>query len=548
VSGLYYPSLVVNLTLRFEEALTSVTYQPGSTPRVGEDPKADVAGAASKDELTQLIGLTPREASVELPGYRQAGKFSFALAYRDLPIDPRALRAVKAEVHLGTVSAEDFGRGMNYAGDGPRPSVIATRADGAVREDTLLLYGLADEVSVEHGAEGSEIRFEGRDLRGLLLDLQLSAASLDKVKLDKPIDDVVRQICREHKLLKAEMDAKPPRLTIEVVKDDWPSGVPKVAAVDDLTRVNKGAKGDKATMPSRGESDKLNYWDIITQFCFLVGAIPYFKGSKLLIRRARNLYEQTKDDAPSPFKGQRKRELKSPDGRVIDTVNWRRMVYGADVLSFKMDRKLAGVKVPTVEIVSMDTAASSKDRKGRMLTVRWPEEKKSTNVAAEGDAAQEDFLRFPIAGIKNKDRLLEIAKNLYEEVGRGELNGGVSTRDLASFGGNNQDPDLLALRPGDMVELVTSTTATLGSRPAVVSEWMSHISRSEEEEVAEVAARLGSKSLARIVVKTARGKIPELQRFFRVANVKFSWGADKGVALDFDFHNYVEVRADPERK
>lgn len=551
--GVFYPSLVVNLTLRFDEALTSVAYAPKSTQRVGADPPAPTtAPLLPKDDLTQLIGLVPKQATVELPGYRQAGTFNFTLEYKDLPIDPRAIRACKVEVHLGTVPAGDFARGMTWQDEkAPRPSIINTRLDDKVNEKTLLVYGMADEIGVAHGEGGSEIRIEGRDLRGLLLDLPLSSASLGTLALDKPIHEVVKQIVDLHPLLKVEREKD--RLAVETVKGDWKGGPPTVAKINGVTRVNSGAQGDKASLAGKGESDKLNHWDMITQYCFLVGAVPFFKGKKLLVRKARSLYEQLRPDEPSPFAGGKKRELKNEYDETVDTVNWRRMVYGADVLSFKMDRKLAGLKVPTIEVVSINTDAPTKKLKDRLLTARWPKDevskkKKATSVTAEGDASEEEILRFPVSGIADKARLQDIAESIYEEIGRGEMTGSVSTKDLCSFGGDNQDPDLVYIRPGDVVELVVSTRKTLGSRPAVVSELVDHAASSEKEEIAKLTARLGSENLATIIVKTMRGSVPELQRFFRVATARFTWAADSGVAIDFDFHNYVEARADPEKK
>lgn len=142
-------------------------------------------------------------------------------------------------------------------------------------------------------------------------------------------------------------------------------------------------------------------------------------------------------------------------------------------------------------------------------------------------------------GIRDVKILRRIAKDIYEELGRGEMGGSCETESLASFGGDNQDPDLIHLKPGDTVELLTDVRL-LSSQLPLVNEFTDHQRRSFEEEVAAINLRLGDEKLARAIVATNRAF--GLQRFFRVANVKFRWSANSGISIAFDYQNYVEAR------
>jgi hypothetical protein len=155
----------------------------------------------------------------------------------------------------------------------------------------------------------------------------------------------------------------------------------------------------------------------------------------------------------------------------------------------------------------------------------------------------EDVIRVPVNGINSKDRLREIAHQIYEEVGRGEIGGSCSTKDLSSFGGDNSDPDLLRLRPGDPVEFREAAGA-IKQIPPLVSELTNKTGMSLEELTAEIQKRIGDADIARILAVSIRGSVPALQRTFRVGNVKFSWDKEAGVGIDFDFQNYVETRYD----
>jgi len=535
VIGLYYPSLVVNLILRFDEALLpAASLTPQSAASLAESPV--VLPKTGKDTLTQVLGIVPKSCSVELPAYRQAGKFTINMEYKDFPIDPRILRAASAEVHLGTVSAEAFGLGVAQRAAGRRSSIIDTRtAGGGIRQDTLLILGYVDSISAEHTTSGSMVSMEGRDPRGVLLDVPAPAAVVSQLKLDREINAVVEQVLEFHPILKAH----PPKVIIN--EDDWEEGVPFVSDEDKITRINKGAKGKKTKLPAKGGADSLNFWDLITQFCALCGAVPFFAGDGLHIRRARSLYDQKKAGLPgnpTPFKGGAPRTITSTSGR--SELRVRRLVYGRDVASFKLDRKIQGAgKRPTIEVVSMDTGAETRGA-GRVVTARWPKAPAKTSVTPEGDTAQEEILRIPVSGILDKAKLENLARDIYEEVGRGELGGSVSTKDLASFGGDNQDPDLLHIRPGDALEVVAAANLP-GGRAPIVSELTTHNARTQAEEVAALTKRLGDATLAQVLA-SATSAVGKLQTIFRVSTVRFSWDAGTGVGLDFDFQNYVEAR------
>ena len=511
MSGLWYPSLVVNLEVRFDEAMTGVTSDAKSAAGLakgGDVAKTSDRAKTSTDGLTQIIGIIPRSGSCELPGYRAAGKFEFTIDYRDLPIDARVMRAVGVEVHLGAVKAEDFGEGMiKVESNGRRRSILQTKvAGGKTDSSTLLMTGSVDSVSVDHNQTSSTLKIEGRDQRGILLDSPINAVTLASIHLGKPINRVVEQIIGLHPVLRTYL-AGGKKLRVVTYPEDWPNGVAIVANDSSLTRVNLGASGTSPSMPMKGNVDALNFWDVITQFCFLVGAVPYFVGPELRIRPAWSLYDRQDlakigHSVPSPFAGGGSRQIQTESGMRSQAV--RLMIYGDNILTLKYERKLGGLKVPTIEVISNNTSSKQRGAAARILTARYPTElqlashaaaakhggkppldlkgAKANRFAPSGIGVQEDVLRIPVYGVTNQQQMLSIAKALHQEIGRQELGGSISTKNLASFGGDNQDPDLLRLRPGDPVEIVVSANRP-GSRAPIIAELISHSSRSTQEEL-----------------------------------------------------------------
>ena len=133
------PSWVMNFKLKFDETLT-VTPEP--PPESVEDrlrnPTPPSGGATPQPLITQLgdenvsfiLQRVPIQASMEKPGYRQAGKWSATFPFNDLPIDPRTVAAASVEIHIGVISDADFAKGMEKRNqDGSLSSVLQTRTD-----------------------------------------------------------------------------------------------------------------------------------------------------------------------------------------------------------------------------------------------------------------------------------------------------------------------------------------------------------------------------------------------------------------------------------
>lgn len=560
----FRPSCVVNIRLIFDEALRLVTMP---TPRRVEDevdnpPPFATVGlqpllvTPGSQNVSFITGRIPYKASYQQPGHRQAGQFTCEFDFKDLPIDPRTVRAASVEIHLGAVSDDDFVAGMQGTETGGgRRSVLRTRTvENELDSETLRMIGMVDEWSVEHSDKGSTVTLKGRDSRGILLDTPINVLPnaqqtlLDSLDLSLPLDKVITNILEFNPLFQ--------EFKVVVNPAEWPNGtVPAPQAEDVVPRHRRGARrgrsGGRGT--SASSSNDLNFWDLIVQFSYLCGAIPYFRGSVLFIRPVRALYDQQRagDDPmnPTPFAGGLPRATDSLTGTGIEpSLRIRRLVYGRDIEEMTFDRKFGGFRKPQViRCVSVNGSSTARGS-SRLLVGTWPIREdtptaaRRTRVAPGGQQAQEEILTVPCAGITNVQRLQEIARAIYEEIGRGELGGSCTTRSLASFGGTNSDPDLLKLFPGDAVEFLTDIS-NISTRNPNIATLTDHERNSFEDQVRLITDRIGDENLARVIVATSRNQVYELQRRFRVQNVKMDW-SDKGLKISFDFQNFVEVRND----
>lgn len=548
----YYPSIVVNFRLRFDETLQ--IQEPIPEPQLSEGEVDAISGADQLNQpvdlvvnrgdfnLSQIMNRIPRSASIEMPGIRQAGKFSIDIDFRELPIDPRLLRSAGVEIYQGTVNPQDFATGVvTQSEDGTRVSILNI----ADREPDMI--GFVDVWRTIYNDRGSAVHIEGRDPRGILLDSPFNPALFDSVDIRKPLDVVIRGILKSHPIGKV-LDKT---FFLLVESGEWPDGVIPVP-VDTKGLIRPRRKADGMGANSSTGTAGANYWDVITNLCNYVGAVPYFRGRNLRIRPARSIVTQVRptSSARSPF-----RPGGLPGPRQDDNSEdffVRKMIFGRNIDELSFERKYTGTKVPVIEVVSLDHSSDIRGP-GKLRAVQWPpkdkEKARINGVLPSGDASQTDIQRFPIPGITSERQQEEIAKNLYEEIGRQEMGGVCSTRDLASFKGDNSDPDLLSLKPGDAVEFSVDIRA-LGSNAPLISEFTDHHRLSFNEQIVAVKKALSGKALAaddnllRALVATSRSSILGILNYFRSSNIKYTWSEGGKVRISFDFHNFQVIRSD----
>jgi hypothetical protein len=561
---IYYPMFAVELGLRFDEELHGVTLPQAVSAETGDFTipatlvQLQQSKPAASDGLSFQTLVTPTRCSVDMPGFRQAGKFTLEIPFTDMPFEPDIIRACAVRIYGDLVDGADWAKNNTafaVAGKATRNSLVPS-------PQNEMLVGVADVIRVEHSEKGGTVSIEGRDLRGILIDLVCKHDVLKRLNVDQPIDKVIQDIVDNAPVLRTL------GVHIDVRADDWPSGtVPHPNAPALMTRVNQKAAGGAQAAPGSGSigpmmpaapPQKIKLWDLISNLCQLVGAVPYFVGTGLRVRPARALYDPAKmagfdPNFPTPFAGGTPRIVRGADGNVYAT-QIRIMTWGRNISSLKRERKLGGAKVPTVVCVSVDTDSKVRGKKGKHVEAQWPPKapptgqpgqgggaSKATTVSPDGSVVQNEQIYISIPGIRDKKRLEEIAHDIREEIGRGELTGSCSTKDLSSLAEGTEDADLLRLRPGDPVQFTVDDRAMHSYPPPITD--VSDIFRTDPQTLAMILGqRFSDADLGRVVAYSLLGRIRERQSIYRVSNVRFAWDKNSGIGVDFDFQNYIESR------
>lgn len=471
----------------------------------------DAIHGAAPDRLTMASfgGVPALRAEIQRGGFRTMDKASFTLNYFEAPFDPRLMRAAAVEISIGVVSEIEFDAGMHGLRR-PDGSLFSQVEDPEGLRAGTKFFGFIDRWDIDINESGAVVYGSAQDAMSLIRDTPLpKEAELD---LDVPLEQGIKQL----------LDSFPALRGIPVTYGDGELGpVPGSAGARKKKLVGK--KGQKRY---KRVGENTNVWDYITDVCTASGVIPVVDGYGIHIQQARTLYGK-RPQAPS-------------------------MVWGRNLESLRFSRALSGFKNPTVEV------RCYQQDKQQTYAARYPaspgyetaiigvkdfpkKPDRAARVTPSGSNPDEPIRVFVVSNVADFDRLRGIARGIYEETARQEIEGNFSTRDPSSFQVDFAAADLLDLKAGDPVRilmdarrqgaLADNVTALQGMTPA---ERLQHLmDAGYKRNVAITYAALLDQA--------------NLQTIFRTQMVRLTMDHEEGLSIDVDFCNYVTIRDDATR-
>ena len=525
---------------------------------------ADVGVAASlaATDPWMIVGDTrPKDSSRKINSHRAPDELAVTLPWTQLPLDPRILRSVLLLHYEGTVSSEDYARGMRGGG-----SVVRATADN------LRFVGFADESESAHG-EGDELKFQARDLTALLIDQKIPLLLPDSGVVDKrtlpqgqkrirsgtSIPDVIRNLLNIYPqfamirgpFVRLEEGDELPELD--------PSRYARLAIPpSELHRVKRprGFVGPPAPTPyvlrNSAKPGEESFWDAITDLCVSHGLIAMIDRFDLVIMRPRTLYRA--DPIHYATSQRRFPVVGGHRERLGDTDPVRRMVFGRNVEGLRFRRKLARIKAPNIRVTSYDPDATDSSR--RLLTATWPPPNQvtraATSIQAGSGAGAIEYVNHVVHGVRSQAILESVAEAIWDSIARQELSASFTTHDVASWSDDPRfeaelEPDVLALRAGDPIKLfIAPADRRAGGDAASISELGLMVRRmvggAGEQSAAAYLVGLGFRPQdAQKILRVMRSS--DLLDVFRVANATVTFGVETGFATNIEVRSYVRARA-----
>lgn len=170
-------------------------------------------------------------------------------------------------------------------------------------------------------------------------------------------------------------------------------------------------------------------WAVWQQVVGMMGLISFFEGDRCVVTTATDYF--TGSSTPA-------------------------LVYGRNILNFREernnDRGIRGVGITSYDPLTGKSLEAIYDPLAGKRKAKKPAAKKKGGAkTALVDTTEVDFFQFP--GVTNPEQLEVIARRVYEERSRQELEGSVSTADMTASTTTGDEADLLSLRSGDTIEV-----------------------------------------------------------------------------------------------
>jgi len=560
IDGTYWPSFKVRLIVRFEEfgstelqrtappkpttvlkgtkdqraplVATPDTSVPGTrrftlAPAGQQPPPGGPQGQVSSvDNLTHVIaGIIPKRVTWNQNGIRAADTATVKIKTIDCPLDPRTIRSMGVEVYGGTVKAADYAAGVagqtrtgstgqvNYR----EPlNVIpdSYQDDQGVTRSNLRFQGFVDDLADDWDDDGEPtLTLECCDNTRLLIDVEAPAGLVISPK--KPIDEAI-----------ADYLSNFPNFSGLAVQYLPASTTPPQLGA---ALAGTAFQPQLGPPPSKGgaAAEKLSVWDYLTDVTGAIGHIIRVDATTILIQQVQTLLSnQTARRVDDPFQG-----------RTVDGVSfqYRRLIWGRNLGKMKIARKYAKSTPTNVECRCYST------RRKKTLVARFPDPKGAANKLVStfrpGDATTDQkWTVFRIRGIEDEATLKMIAQNVYQSVGRNEITLDLKTKNLASFGAGNLDPDILDMRVGDTFELLVARETHFGTSGELEDRLLASASQLMQD--------LGFDD--QLAAAYAKAYVDGgFQTTFRLRQMSVDWdGDEEGVSIDLHGANYVEIRVD----
>lgn len=509
--SIYYPQGVVSLRVLFEDFSTQ-------SVRLQE---------------TYRWTVVAKNLKVNLNSYMEADTFSATIDYKNLPFDPRIIRSCGVSIFLENkkqIFDLNAGRGL----DAITPS-----------KDNVIFQGFADTDKMELNEEDRTVTLEGRDFTALLIDREYLGGP---VSLIDRVDIRIQGLLNELPQTKVDPAEPGSGLTVKVV------GLTE----DEIPRLSNLAPGKGPFDGQMNPRSKRSYWDMIQLIVNNSGLIAYVSLDQLIITKPRNLYDRKQSKV---------------------------FVYGKNVKDISFERKIGRQKGFNVRVVSINT------EKKEVLEARIPEEateewSRETGVLrqpvtmpvpkAAGIGNQEQgqtstalpsflspvatpsgepiieekkaepapYITFKIANVANKDHLVKIGEKIYEELGRQQIEGRLSTMEMKVFTPEtNTTFDATKFRVGTPIELRIDhgDLEGLNALRRKAARDNDKALPNERQNILDFLKRRGYGQYNPKIAEAMADALTQFDTPFFTKAVEFTLDHEQGFSMELEFINFIEI-------
>jgi hypothetical protein len=449
-------------------------------------------GQGSDQRLSEYheLSIIPKKATVDINDYSEADTFELEVDYKALPFDPRCIRAIAVSIH-----AEDMYR--KYESSNAHQRIIPTT-------DNAIFYGFADEDGITFNESSRQVRLEGRDNTALFIDQKYPHGT---VTLNQTVDQVIKSILKEQPATK------------NMILENRAGILPILSSFYTDKQEGSGRKNVKRDQ---------TYWDVIQDIVRQAGLIAYVELDRLVITKPRVLYNKSQAKTFIYGHNIKSLEFKRKIGR--------RKSFNVAVRGMNIEGKNPPVFEAKIPLEATDEWSTSLGYP--RAEIKIPEIDSEGKPVPEAETKAAPYLTFLVQNVASKSQLVEIGQQIFEEVGRQEIEGSFSTRDMsvslrtlgangAPGGGKTESFNVLKLRNGSPISIVIDEGDLEGlTNMSTIDERVDYLMRRGwTQKVADVFARTMGK----------------YSNTFYTKSVRISMDSENGIEFDVNFLNFIEI-------
>lgn len=416
-------------------------------------------------DAPKIIPVIPRSATINSNSYKEADTWSLEFDAKDLPVTPHLIRAGAVEIYL-----------FQTRGIGQEPEVIVPGSDDVASLEGIkpCITGLFDEASVEYSDSGRSVTLDGTDYTSLFIAKQWDPKK--RVRCGRSLEDAIRS-------LKAEVESAD---ALEVVVDPLPESASEMPKLGEAESRSTRKKGIPFTQGK-------NYWDVMYGLAIRYGWILFVRNNELVLTKPQS-YTKARSKV-------------------------RKMAWGRNLTSLRMNRRIGKETVPIIQVRSYD------EREKKVISAQYPKNPKQQPVTGLGTKKTEIKI-YTVPGIRTQKRLLEVAETTYNLLARAEQEIEIETMDLKDLDGQ----DMIELRAGDAMTIAFEAmntelleSASTGQRYRILTE-------------------LGYQPLVAAAVALTFDRINVFKRPFRVKEATLDWSYDGGLSIQAKLQNFINIQ------
>lgn len=471
---------------------------------------------------------------VNLNSYREADTFDAEIDYKNFPFDPRIIRACGVSIFM-----EDKEQIFDTAGGNRLDTIVPS-------PENIIFQGFADTDKIQLTPDTRSVRLEGRDFTSLLIDREYFGEPINNAV---PLDVVLRELLDQ--LPQTKFDAGEPGKGLLIEKQPPDLEIPTLA---ELTGSKDSMAGQKNPRKKR------SYWDMMQELVADAGLIAYVAIDKLVITKPRNLYN--KDKAKVFIYGRNvsslefERKLGRQKGfnvRVISLNESKKSIIEAKIPEEATEDwcRDIGIKREPISIPTMKAhgPSSSKSAATGIATGEANSNTTPTNISgAQGTADNEPapYFTFRIKDVVDKDHLVSIGEKIFEELGRQQIEGKLTTKEMVVASKSEGGFSAMKFRIGTPIE-VTIDQGDIAGVQAIVQR-----NNPKPKDELQAQQQLTTKQLELARFLRGRGYKSEIADVMSVAltkfqtpfftkGIEFTIDQESGFEMAIDFINFIEI-------